>query len=331
VTDEDQDNPDEPDPTIPPQLASATVDDLREAVGVARQDAPVEAPAATITPAIAAPAPKRLPPRDDRDDDDDEDADGKPSRRRRTGLIIAIALIAGGAIATVVLLGSSNHDRFVFRCGPTRITAERGRSFPPWGTFRLDGAAWKPIEIPPDTECRSRETESSAEVEGLYLDALLAQAELALGVKEVTQLDHAQELLDQAMLLSRDPDRADQRKKVDRMVGDVEYWRGAARVKAAIETLEEAARKFDTAVDKRPKYASDAAAWGAWVREVAGHLRAGPGGTHTAPTVTSPELPARPEVPTGVALPVEEAPADDAGVGPVTPIDAGVPRGGVLI
>jgi hypothetical protein len=332
------DDPDEPDPTIPPPLETATTDDLRDAVGVPRRGEPVveAAPVETSGAAvIVKPMQKAKPkPRDDDHDDDRDDADvdedGK-RKRRRTGLIVAIALIVGGAIATLVLVGSSNHGRFVFRCGPNKITAERGRSFPPWGTDRLGGAAWKPIEIPPDTECRSTETESQPALEGLFLDALVAQAELRLGSKEVTDLDKAQAVLDQALLLARDPDRVDQRKKIDRMVGDVEYWRGAERVKAAIQTLEDAGKKFDTAVDKRPRYASDAAAWAAWARQVASSLRAGPGGTPESGPAPTPERPTRPDVPTGIALPVEESPGEDAGVAPVTPVDAGVPRGGVLL
>jgi hypothetical protein len=228
-----------------------------------------------------------------------------------------------------VLLGQSNSSRYVFQCGEQTITAEQGRSFPPWGSERLGGAEWKPIEIPPGAECASRETDDRSQLEQWYLEALVEQAQAKLTAKEVTGVDRAQAELEQALLLSRAPERRDQRKEIDRLLGDVEYWRGAARVKAAIETLEEAAARYDAAAEKRPRHASDAAAWSGWLREVAAGLRAGPTGPRKGAAVEPVGVvEPRPEAPTGVALPVEEAP--DAA--PITaPIDAGIPRGGVLL
>lgn len=310
MTDEKDEKDEDFDPTIPPPLEKATDADLKEAVGV------------------AAVATKEEPPPKIEEPEEEEDLADKP--RRRTPLIIAAALIAGGAIATVVLLGWSNSGRYEFHCGANKITAERGRSFPPWGTSRMGGAAWKPIEIPPNTECKSSEPGSEKALEQLYLDALVAQAELALKVKSPTDIDRAQAQLEQALLLSRDPDRADQRAYIDRLMGDVEYWRGATRVKAAIETLEEAGKRYDTAVEKRPRFAGDSAAWASWVRQLAAGLRGGPGsGTSEPAPAPSPSEPVRPPAPTGVALPVEET--LDGGVAPITPVDAGVPRGGVLL
>ncbi|MCB9572952.1 MAG: hypothetical protein H6709_12775 [Kofleriaceae bacterium] len=268
----------------------------------------------------------------DRDDDDGDGGDGAPKKRGKLVLVVAGALIAGLLIASMVLLGRSNAGRYFLRCGADHISAERGRSFPPWGSRPLGGPQWKAIKIPPDAECQSRETADLAELEGWYLDALVAQAQAKLTAKEVTAVDQAQQELEQALLLARDPERRDQRKEVDRLLGDVEYWRGRARVRAAIDTLEEAGARYDAAADKRPRHASDAAAWAGWVRHVARELAAGPGGTVAEPaTGDGGAAPPHPEVPTGVALPVEEPstapaePAPDAGVPP------SLPRGGVLL
>ena len=309
-------DPEEPlEGDVPAEPVTAGTDDLREAVGVRRLTDPAAAPATD-------PAPDP--------DADAEDEDGEKKPRGRWPLVAAVALLAGGFIATLVLLGQSNASRYVFHCGENRITAEQGRGFPPWGSERMGGAEWKPIEIPPGAECQTRETDDRAELEQWYLDALVEQAQAKLTAKEVTKVDRAQAELEQALLLSRDPERRDQRKEIDRLLGDVEYWRGAARVKVALETLEEAATRYDAAAEKRPRHASDAAAWAQWLREVAAGLRAGPAGLKKEGPVGATEPPPRPQAPTGVALPVEEPEVIDAA--PITaPVDAGIPRGGVLL
>jgi len=297
--------PDEP--AAPPAPSVATSDDLRAAVGVA--------------PRARTPAPLAT----------DDEGDDAPSRRGRAPLIAALAALVGGVIAAFVLVGRSNAGRFVFQCGETTISARRGRTFPPWGESRLSGAEWKPIAIPPGAECRSRETDSNAELAQWYLEALVEQAQAKLTAKDVTEVDVAQQELEQALLLARDPERRDQRKDVERLLGDVEYWRGSAQVKEALETLDEAAKRFDAAAEKRPRHAGDAAAWAAWLREVAGTLRGGPDGTARPPQPATPSdvglAPPKTDVPTGVPLPVEEHP--ETVVTP--PVDAGVPRGGVLL
>ena len=301
---------DEPFLADEPAPAAATADDLREAVGVPRRGR---------TPTPVEPA-------------GDVDDDPPPRRRGRGPLIAAIAAVVGLLIASLVFLGRSNASRWYFVCGESRITAERGRAFPPWGSEAIGGAEWRPIAIPPGAECASKEADDRAELAGWYLDALVAQAQAKLTAKEVTGVDAAQAELEQALLLARDPERRDERKEIDRLLGDVEYWRGAARVRAALETLDQAAKHFGAASDKRPRHASDAGAWADWVRAVAAELRGGPGGAMRDDGAEPVFEPARPAAPPGVALPVE---AVDAGVAapeaPEPAIDAGVPRGGVLL
>ncbi len=329
---------DEPSPPPPPAATLEAADhELRAAVGVSPLPAP--APPRRDVTETDGPAPPPRPPRrraatrdddaDERDDERDED-DASPKKRGKLVLLLAAVFVLGLGIAALVFLGQSNADRYFQRCHPDKITAERGRSFPPWGSERLGGPTWKPIAIPPGAECVSRETSSPAELAGWYLEALVEQAQAKLTAKEVTAVDQAQVELEQALLLARDPERRDQRKEIDRLLGDVEYWRGQARVRAAIDTLDEAARRYDAATEKRPRHASDAAAWAAHVRRLARDLAAGPGGV-VAPLDAPAGEPPRADVPVGTALPVEEpapAPPPDAGV---APIDAGLPQGGVLL
>jgi hypothetical protein len=298
--------PDEP--TAPPPAPVAVERDLREAVGVAARPRP--------------PTPAR---------DDDDDDDGQPAKKKgRGGLILAIALLVGGAVATLVLLGQSNGARLVFQCEKDRITAQEGRGFPPWGTRGRPGAAWRPIAIGPAAECETRETTDLGDLEDWFRAALIEQAQLKLTAKRVVDVDAAEAELEQALLLARDPDRKDQRKEIERLLGDVDYWRGRAEVEEAVAKLDAAVERFDAAADRRPRHASDPAAWAELLRGLALDLRAGPGGIRRGVTADPATEPPSRDVPAGVALPVEEpvpvAP-DPAG----TPVDAGVPQGGVLL
>lgn len=331
------------DPALPapaafaeePALAAAPIatsdDDLREAVGVARR-APRASERADRTP------PRRgrrdRDDRDDRDRDrDDEPTPADRARRRKLLVTLGLSLVVGLIIAAFVLLGRANAQRLVFTCAADQITAERGRSFPPWGTSTLDGPEWAPIAIPPQAECESRETEDPATLEGWYLEALYDQAAAKLAAREVTAVDDAEAQLRQALLLARAPERRDQRANIERLLGDVVYWRAAAKVTAATATLGEAARLFEEASAKKPRNVSDAAAWATYTRDLAADLKAGP--TSLRPATSMPPLPGqpRPPAPPGVPLPVE---GSDAGVpmgAPISPVppDAGVPTGGVLL
>lgn len=318
-----------PTPAAAPRAATAepagSLADLQAAVGVRPS-------ASASTSAPPAPARRRGREPDDRDDDRDDDG---PRRPRRWPLALALSAVLGGTVAAFVLIGRANREHYYLRCTPRHIVAEQGRSFPPWGSLRLDGAAWKPIAIPPAAECTPRATDDLVALEAWYLEALVDQATVKLSGSAPGDIDQAQAELEQAMLLTRSPERRDQRKELERLLGDVTYWRAAARVKGATTALEEAARVFDDAAGKRPRHASDAAAWAELARATAAVLGRGPGGGGwpQSPPSGVPLPGARPLAPPGVALPVEPEVDADAGV-PAAEPDAstpGLPSGGVLM
>jgi hypothetical protein len=314
----------EPIPETP--AAPSTVADLQTAVGV--------------TPPPAAPPRKFKKPASapiDIDPDADEATDEGPRKKRRWPLVVALSGLFGATIASFVLLGSANEQHYYLRCSAKQITAERGRSFPPWGSVRMGGAAWKPIAIPPAVECTSRDTDDPLALEGWYLDALVERATAKLAGASPGDIDLAQAELEQAMLLTRSPERRDQRTELERLLGDVTYWRAAAKVKAAAASLDEAAKRFDEAVAKRPRHASDAGAWAELARDTAAVLGAGPGGSggpRLPPSgVPLPAANVRAPAPPGVALPVETpfiGTPPDAGVEPDAATSA-IPSGGVLL
>jgi len=306
-----------PELAIPPApIAPPTDDDLREAVGVKRREK------------------VRLPTEDD---EDERDADGlsmspeQRARRRKMWLTLSFSLVIGLIIVAFVFLGRANSSRFVFACASDKITAEQGRGFPPWGTRELDGPEWAPIAIPPQAECKTHETEDESTLEGWFLDALIDQARAKLTAKDVTAVDDAEKQLQQALLLARAPERRDQRHKIEHMLGNVVYWRGVAKVKAATDALADASKLFDEAARKRPIDVNDAEAWSDYAKEVSDDLRLGPEALRPPAPLGATGAPGRPEAPRGVALPVEP-PRVDANMGaPITPPDAGVPSGGVLL
>jgi hypothetical protein len=249
--------------------------------------------------------------RESADDDDDGDGGAAPPRRRRAALVVGGAVLLGIGALTLMILGHLNAARYGLGCETKAVFAEQGRAFPPWGTRRLTGDAWKPIPIPPSFPCVTFETEDEVELSDAYRKVLLERAEALLTAKEVTQIEPAAELLDQALLHARtdsEPHKA-ARQALQRMLGDVAYWRASARLQKATTDLADAAKQFEAAAGQRPRYVSDAGAWAAHVRRLVDDLRAGPAGAKAQPSAPSaasaPSAPTRPTAPAGVALPVE--------------------------
>ncbi|MGE0551055.1 MAG: hypothetical protein AB7O24_02860 [Kofleriaceae bacterium] len=269
-----------------------------------------------------------------RDEEDDDDGEGEPPRprNRKTAVISAVAIAVGLTAAVVFFIGRANSERYAIACEADRAVVEHGRAFPPWGTRRLAGAEWAPLKIPPEAECTSLETTDLGELARNYLGMILKQASTLLTAREVTKIDDAEAQLQQALLVTRsltnDGARGEQRKEIERLLGDVAYWRASAKLRLAADSLSDAARQFDAAAVQRPRHVTDAAEWAAHVRKIVERLRGGPGGDQ--PSAFPPSPPdAKPSAPPGIALPVQ--PPGDAGVAPVESIDAGLPAGGVLL
>lgn len=312
---------------VPPDdaILPAAVDDdaLRDAVGV------------------PAKKPKKRKPLDEVIDDAAEGDPTNPKMSRKMMAVIAASLVGGIGIAALVLLGRVNADRYQLTCTTTRAVAEQGRAFPPWGYRALTGAEWKAIALPPNAQCKTEEISDIGTLEARFLDLLLERTSAALTVrnmldattadgKTAAPLDVISAQLEQALLLSRAPERGDQRKQVERLLGDVGYWRASLRLRDASAALADAARQFDAAALQRPMHASDAGAWAEFLRRLTDELHAGPAGM--AATATMPAAPDRPSAPPGTALPVEPDPSPAAGsAAPPSPPDAGVPTGGVLL
>ncbi|HEU4730167.1 MAG TPA: hypothetical protein VFT22_19855, partial [Kofleriaceae bacterium] len=185
---------------------------------------------------------------------------------------------------------------------------------------------------------------------------ILDQATGLLTAREVTRLDEAEALLKQGLLLTRpaasEPasmaaERTEHHKEIERLLGDVTYWRASARLRDAASALGDAAKQFEAAAAQHPRHVSDAPAWAAYARKLADQLHVGPAGpspspiapapagaTGVAPSAgpTAPAAPdtTRPEAPPGVALPVEPERGSPQ-VPAAPPPDAGVPTGGVLL
>jgi hypothetical protein len=248
-------------------------------------------------------------------DAEHEDADPadevRPHRSGRTVLFAAVLAIGAAGIGVAVLLGYLNSDRYVLACEPERAVPEQGRGFPPWGTRALSGAAWRPVKIAPETRCQPHETDDALVLQRLFLAMVLDQATALLAAREVTRVDDAEALLQQALLLTRpaelEPEplahqRVEQHQEIERLLGDVAYWRGQAKVRDALGALGDAAKQFDAAVARHPRHASDAAAWAARMRTLAGELQPGPAGSAADPaTPPGPASPSSP--PASAALP----------------------------
>ncbi len=269
----------------------------------------------------------------------DEDAlvDDNGKWSRKTIAVIALSLIVGLGITALVLLGRVNSQRYVLACRTSQAVAEQGRAFPPWGSAPLPGAEWKPVALPPNAQCTPRDLDDKSQLEGVFLDLLLQRSSATLTLHNfldpptttANPLELVSEQLEQALLLSRSPARGDQRKQVERLQGDVQYWRASLRLRDAAAAMTEASRQFDQAALARPMHVSDAGAWAEFLRRLNEELKAGPNGVPAGfPPAPMGERPAG--APMGAALPVEPPPAE-SDEAPAPSPDAGVPTGGVLL
>jgi hypothetical protein len=321
------------EPLLP---ASYDVNELRSAVGAS----PLSDPTAATRPR------KRRDPHDD--DDTGDDPTGRP-RNRKSIVVAGFSITAGLAIAGLVFLGRANTDRYVLVCEAERAVPQVGRAFPPWGTHSLEGEQWRPLRIAAETRCQPHETDDPLVLERAYLAMILDQASALLTAREVTKLDEAEALLKQALLLTRPAEsepaklageRSEHHQDIERLLGDVTYWRATAKLHDAAAALADAAKQFESAAAQHPRHVTDAAAWAGYARRLAEDLHVGPAGASPAaavPRAPPAALPARPAAPPGIALPVEPAEHDRGSSEPAppatsaTPPDAGVPTGGVLL
>ncbi len=326
-----------PEPEPPPPRSES----LRAAVGVKNK------------PSRAARAKARADKKADKKADkrasaattDDDDDESKPRLSQRAKLIAVLIAIGSVALAALIVQGIFNSKHYDFVCHSKQITAERGRRFPPWGSSTLSGDAWKPIVIPPNTECANASFDDAHKLERVYADALYDQADRRLLSRDPKQIDEASKQLTQALLLTRDPSQEGKRKAIARLQGDVDYARAKAQANAAAKTLEQAAKQFDEAAQKVPRHSRDSAAWAAYARQLSSELLRGPvalrkdappeaPATDAAPGTSS--TPDRSLTDAGVpavravdAEPGVALPPDTDGSPPLP--DAGLPTGGVLL
>jgi hypothetical protein len=233
----------------------------------------------------------------------DDDSDDAPPRRRRSRKLVAafaIAITLGLTGGVVALFGALNRDRYSLSCEAERAVPHQGRGFPPWGTRPIDGDAWRPLKINPETPCQPFESHDPVGLERRFLSMILDQANALLSAREVTRADDAEALLNQGLLLTRPPEReteklaverAERRKDIERLLGDVTYWRASARLRDALSALSEAAKQFESAATQQPRHVSDASAWATYARRLAQELRAGPTGSGTPIGIPSPGSP----------------------------------------
>jgi hypothetical protein len=269
------------------------------------------------------------------------------TRRQQWFLVGGSALLVLTAVCAV--LGWLNNKNYYFVCGTRSITAEQG-SFWPYGRSPLPGEAFKPIVG--DFPCESRHFDKRDELEKAFLAALIDQATRLLASGDPEHVSTAEQELQQVLLLSRNPERAEERDMAERLQGDVSYWRGAAEIQSALETLRTSAEFFDEAATRRPRHSSDASAWAEHARFIGSEIDKGPRSLRKDESpkeqphfqgLSSPDAAAKPAKPTkadpsltpntDTAVQVPELPID-AGVDAAPPpprSDAALPTGGVLL
>ena len=268
----------------------------------------------TLAEAAGIDPPKQKPPR--------------PPLLSRRGWAWVLALVALAALLTTGgVLSHLNSQKLYLECGDDDVRAERGRWFP-WGKTSLDGDRWKPFKLP--GTCESREVDSESELEAAFLELLVSRLNTMLAAERPAEITEAVALIDQGMALARSPEHKPKRTELERLRGDVEYWRGRAELDGAIEKLETARGHYDEAVKIGPRHAGDAGDWTSFIERLIERARRGP--TDEPEPGPTPRADAGPTAPpTDAAPPAVPIDIPDAGPPAATTPDAGVPRGGVLL
>lgn len=283
-----------------------------EAEAAPAPEAPEPSPDAGFTGTVAEAAGIAPPPQPRRP---------RLSRRARFFALAAIALLcfigAGGVLSYL------NSRQLYLVCGDQDVRAERG-SFFPWGRTAMEGERWKPFKLP--GACESRELDSELELETAMLELLVARAS-ALLAAEAPELEEGEELIEQGLALARAPEHKASRTELERLRGDIEYWRGRADITAAVERLRSARAHLDEAIKIGPRHANDADKWLPFIDRLVERAGSGPGAPIEADTGPI-DLVESPSDGAPLATPVL---IPDAGPATAPARDAGVPAGGVLL
>jgi hypothetical protein len=269
-------------------------------------------------------------------------ADTPPRRRKHAwrtyfaAILLSLTLLGVG-----VGIGWFHSRDYYLICGTDQIRAERGRYWP-WGTTALEGDAWKPIPIGADARCAEREFKTQEELEQAFLDVLVDRASRELAPGPPHSVDQTAAELNQALLLTRSEQHSDQRRVLERLLGDVEYWRAQAELDKALGVLEQAADRFDSAAARNPRHQRHAGTWAEYLRRLKAELKAGPDAlrqrTGETPATGEPPRIHEPAPATGNSTSrTPDRPAETNG-NPTEPVDASpspddshLPRGGVLL
>jgi hypothetical protein len=208
-------------------------------------------------------AQKRSPPPDE-------------ANKRKLAAWMIAALLIGLTITVLSVLGSLHAKQWSLHCTATEMVAQRGRAFPPWGMLSVADPDLRAIQIDADSECNPRQANDRQQLEDWFVTALSEQATLRLARRKGDDVDTSFAQLQQALLLTRTAERRDTRKEIERLLGDVDYWRASARLQTTTDELLQAAAQFDAAAQKRPRHVTDASSWAGHVRRLVERLRAGP-------------------------------------------------------
>jgi hypothetical protein len=260
----------------------------------------------------------------------------RPRLSRRGWLMAIAAALATVAIGTGAVLAWLNSRHFYLECGDDEIRASRGRSWP-WGRTTMEGARWKPVPVAGRIECQSARFASEAALEAAFLEAVHARADALLARDELgdaAQIETAANLIEQGLVLSRSPEHRDARKELERLRGDVEYWRATSEVQSALAAIEAARARFADAAGHAPRHVRDADRWAGFLEQLLKRGRSGPGAfaaERARPEAASDLAPAGGD---GETAPRATAPDElpDPDAEPAKPAaPAPIPRGGVLL
>lgn len=166
-----------------------------------------------------------------------------PSRRKGGGLfgvpiwvwiLVACSLFGG----MLLVMDLRNRDRFLMVCRDNSMELHRGRRFPwPLGHEVMGGAAYQPVALPAQADCRSRVFASQPEATRGFLEFVMTRVRTELEVEQGADLKQARRHTLQALVLSRG--HGEIRAEANRLLAEVDYREGRnslARVESELRT-----------------------------------------------------------------------------------------------
>lgn len=177
--------------------------------------------------------------------------DPEPERGKQRGFLgvplwVWILVLCSLVCGLLLALDLRNRDRFLLVCNGDSVELHQGRRFPwPVGHEVMGGAAYQPVAVPAQADCRGRVFASESEATRAFMDFLLSRVRADLEKEQGADLKQARRHTLQALMLSRGNEKV--RAGANRLLAEVDYREGRNSLDRVETELRTALSRFEEA------------------------------------------------------------------------------------